>query len=90
MVGRRSAGGERMSQALTAQRPPARDRDVVALLCRGEVALVTLTGPAGVGKVRLALRAVEEARDHFAGEAIFVPLANEPRFTALKARPCGS
>ncbi|MEC3981463.1 ATP-binding protein [Amycolatopsis sp. H20-H5] len=37
--------------------------------------LVTLTGPGGVGKTRLASRAAEAARSSFGGEVVFIGLA---------------
>ncbi len=55
-----------------------RDRElgeISALLGRDDVRLVTLTGPGGTGKTRLALQAAAAAADHFAGGVWWVPLA---------------
>ena len=49
--------------------------EVTALIERPEVRLVTLTGPGGIGKTRLAVAAGERLRDRFDGGTAFVPLA---------------
>lgn len=46
------------------------------LLLREEVRLVTLTGPAGIGKTRLALQAAAQTADGFAAGVFFIPMAS--------------
>lgn len=45
------------------------------LLSKTEVRLVTVTGPGGIGKSRLAIEAARESAECFAGGVSFVPLA---------------
>jgi predicted ATPase len=48
--------------------------EVARLLGRPGVRLVTLTGPGGVGKTRLAVAVGERLRDWFAAGTVLVPL----------------
>ncbi len=71
---------KRPSHNLPAQVTPLVGRDALAesagaLLHPGGVRLLTLTGPGGVGKTRLALRVAELLLPHFADGVVFVPLA---------------
>jgi predicted ATPase len=50
-------------------------RTLSKLIVADRVRLVTLTGPGGVGKTRLALETAASCRDHFSGGTFFVPLA---------------
>ena len=55
-----------------------REREVASvkeLLLRDGVRVITLTGPGGIGKTRLALKAASEVTEHFPGGVCFVPLA---------------
>jgi len=56
-----------------------RKKEVAALkelLVRQDVRLVTVTGPGGIGKTRLAVQVAGELVEHFPGGAHFVPLAS--------------
>jgi predicted ATPase/DNA-binding SARP family transcriptional activator len=69
-----------------------RELDELASLLTGPARLVTVTGPGGIGKTRLALAAAEKVADTFAEGARFVSLAalpHERHVAAAVASPFG-
>ena len=69
-----------------------RERDAAklgAVLRRGEARLVTLTGPGGVGKTRLALEVAQNVAGGFPDGAFFVELAplGDPRTSSCPPSP---
>jgi predicted ATPase/DNA-binding SARP family transcriptional activator len=76
-------------------RTVGREREIAEiseLLTGSDVRLVTLVGPGGIGKSRLALESAHAVRESFPGGAAFVALADEPdvrRVLPLIARAVG-
>ena len=74
-----TARRERRSLPVSSTSLIGRERDVAAvtkLLESPEVRLVTLTGPGGVGKTRLAIAVGEQLDDGSSRRTVFVPLAS--------------
>lgn len=76
----RPPDGTRPTQTPPVPRTPltGREREVATVLGRlrrERTRLLTLTGPGGIGKTRLALRVLDEARDDFPDGVVYVPLA---------------
>jgi predicted ATPase len=77
---RRAAGPRPLPVGATSLFGRERAIDEVAeLLGRPEVRLVTLTGPGGIGKTRLAVAVAERLRGRFGAGSAFVPLAGVDR-----------
>jgi predicted ATPase len=76
-----AAPGWRKARSLPATTTSLIGRDdeineVCGLLKRPETRLVTLTGPGGIGKTRLAIAVAERLRDRYPSGPVFVPLAS--------------
>ncbi len=76
-----SASSTKLQQRLLAQIDPFVGRElelnkIASLLASRTNRLVTIVGPGGVGKTRLALQAANQTRDNFAQGVYFVSLAH--------------
>ncbi len=72
---------ETLASSLPAQRTGflGREKEVAAaeqLLLRPDVSLVTITGPGGIGKTRLAVQLASRLTEHFPGGTYFVSLSS--------------
>jgi predicted ATPase/DNA-binding SARP family transcriptional activator len=79
-AGARFAGSPRRTHGLPQQPTPliGREREleeIAALLANPDCRLLTLVGPGGIGKTRLAIATAADHATQFAGGAVFVPLA---------------
>ncbi len=77
---KRAAAPQRRQHNLPLQRTPLVGRaselaSVKDLLLHSGVRLLTLTGPGGTGKTRLAMQVAEDVAEHFDGAVVFVNLA---------------
>ena len=73
----RSAGVDLPSPTSTFLGREALLGELEALLVGGDCRLVTLTGPGGTGKTRVAIEAAHAVHDRFADGAVFVDLSTE-------------
>jgi predicted ATPase/DNA-binding CsgD family transcriptional regulator len=92
-VANRDRPGASLPAAFTSYVGRAREvAAVAALLRRSDVRLVTLTGPGGVGKTRLALRVAAELGEDFADGVAFAdltPIAEPALVASAVARALG-